>query len=78
MRMLKREDCSYEDWYAMRLRVLREAPYGLLNSEYLKEERIGFLYFWDSDYIPKDWEKWVTRSVSKKTEKSDVSEEYKK
>lgn len=77
MRMLKREKCSYKDFYAMRLKILRETPYGLINSEYLKEDQICYLYFWDSDYIPAEWEKWVVRPVSKKSLENGVSEEHK-
>ena len=48
----------------MRLQVLRTTPYALLNAEYLKEEKTGYLYFWDSDYIPKEWEQWIVRPKS--------------
>ena len=77
MRMLKRENCSYEDWYAMRLEVLRKTPFALINSEYLKEDKIGFLYFWDSDYIPKKWDGYIVRPVSKNSKQMGVSEEHK-
>lgn len=49
----------------MRLQVLRTTPYALINSEYLKEERIGYLYFWDSDYIPQEWDQWIVRPKSR-------------
>lgn len=78
MRMVKREECSYEEFYQMRLQVLRQTPYGLLNTEYLKEDKVAFFYFWDSDYIPKDWEQWVIRPVSKNSKEAGVSEEHRK
>ena len=76
MRMLERKNCSYEDWYAMRLQVLRNTPYALLNAEYLKEERIGYLYFWDSDYIPAEWEQWIVRPKKTASDQPAISETY--
>lgn len=77
MRMVKREDCTYEQFRKMRQQILDTAPFGLINDIYDEKNRIAYLYFWDSDYIPKEWEQWVVRPVSKKSTTEKVGEEYK-
>lgn len=76
MRMVKREDCKYTDYSEMMDYIDRTAPYGVISCRYNPRLRIGFIYFWDSDYIPKDWEQWVVRPVSKNSTKVGVSEEH--
>lgn len=78
MRMVKRTDCTYEEFEAMRQAILDKAPYGLINDIYDKKNRIAYLYFWDSDYIPSHWEQWVVRPISKKSQITGVSEEHEK
>ncbi len=59
MRMLKRENCEYHEWYEMRLKVLQEFPTVLINSEYLKEEKIGFLLLEHLEWIPHEWDQYI-------------------
>lgn len=61
----------------MRERALRDFPYGLLNSEFSEEQKIAFLYFWDTDYIPPEWEEYIVRPVTKVSDQKGVSEEHK-
>ena len=76
MRMVKFEDCEYEDFYKKRLLILRDIPYALLNAEYLKEDKIAYFYFWDSDYVPEAWKPWIVRPTNVNSDKEGVSEEY--
>lgn len=80
MRMVKVNDCSYEQFVELRQEILDTAPYGLINDIYDSKNKIAYLYFWDSDYIPADWEKlgWVVRPISKKSTTKGVSEEHQK
>jgi len=76
MRMVKRTECEYEDYAKMVDLIDETCPYGLISCRYNKRLKIGFLYFWDSDYIPEEWEEYVSRPVSTKSDKEGVSEEY--
>jgi len=76
MRMITIPNCSYDKFNDMRQQVLDTTPYGLLNDIYDKKNRIGYLYFWDTDYIPEKWEHLIVRPVSTKSDKEGVSEEH--
>ena len=65
MRTVRIPECSYERFYEIRKEILRTTPYGLYNTEYLKEDKLAFFCFWDSDYIPKEY---VIRPVSRNPE----------
>lgn len=77
MRMLKRENCTYEQFQDMRQRVLDHVPFALINDIYDSKNKIGYLYFWDSDYIFAGWERWVVRPSTTKSITPEISEEYK-
>ena len=78
MRMVKRTNATYEDFVDMRQQILDTAPFGLINDIYDRKNMIAYLYFWDSDYIPEEWEEWIVRPVSTKSNKKGISEEHKK
>ena len=61
MRMLKIPNCDYEIFYAIRKEILRKVPFALINSEYLKEDKLAFYYFWDTDYIPEELEAFIVK-----------------
>ena len=75
MRMVKKKG-TYEEFVEMRQWVLDNCPYALLNDIYDKKNGILYLYFWDSDYIPEDWQKYVSRPVATVSQAEGVSEEY--
>ena len=65
MRMVKKTNSSPEEYTKMLQKVLDTKPYGLLNQIYDPKNQICYLYFWDTDYIPEEWEEWIVRPVSK-------------
>lgn len=67
---------TYKEFQEMRQWVLDNCPYALLNDVYDQKNSMIYLYFWDSDYIPEEWKKCISRPVSTKSEKEGVSEEY--
>ena len=77
MRMVKRRGVTYLEFERMRQQILDTAPYGLINDIYDGKNKIAYLYFWDSDYIPEEWEQWVVRPISKKSSLPKVSEVHK-
>ena len=78
MRMITIPDCEYEKFNSMRQQVLDTTPYGLLNDIYDSKNKIGYLYFWDTDYIPDEWEQYIVRPINVKSDKDGVSEEHAK
>lgn len=65
MRTIIRKDCSYDEFYAMRLEILQTVPFALINSEYLNYELIAVFILSDSDYIPKSWAEWIIKPSRK-------------
>lgn len=61
MRMVKIPNCSYELFCAIRLEILKKVPLALINSEYLGEEKLGFFYFGDTDYIPIEMKEFIVK-----------------
>ena len=57
-------------------RVDSEFPHGVYNQRYNPRLEIATIQFWDSDYIPEEWEQWVVRPKSFKSDIEGVSEEY--
>ena len=76
MRTIIRKDCSYDMYGHMIDQIDEQAPYALVEARYNKRLRTAILTFWDSDYIPKEWNEWIVRPSSTKSEKKGVSEEY--
>ena len=75
MRMVGKKG-TYEEFQKMRQLVLDTHPYALLNDVYDQKNSMIYLYFWDSDYIPEEWEEYILRPINTKSEKEGVSEEY--
>lgn len=76
MRWVVRKNCSYDEYGDMMDRVDSTFPYGVFEARYNRRLKIAMIAFWDSDYIPKEWEQWVVRPITTKSDKPGVSEEH--
>ena len=77
MRMVRKYG-SYDEFVSMRQWVLDNCAHALINDIYDKKNGVIYLYFWDSDYIPQDWHKYVVRPIATMSEETGVSEVYSK
>lgn len=76
MRSIVRKNATYDDYAEMMDYVDEHVPYGVYEARYNPRLQQIVIAFWDSDYIPKEWEQWVVRPSSTKSDKPGVSEEY--
>ena len=74
MRTLVRRKCSYDAYAVMMDYIDKEVPFGIYEARYNPREKLAIIGFWDSDYIPQIWEKWVVRPVSVSDQGSDAGE----
>lgn len=58
IRLIQIPDLEYEEFYQIRREIMLKAPWALLNSDYFREDKIGYFHFWDSDYIPDELRKF--------------------
>jgi len=52
MRLVKIPNLEYEDFAEIRRQILDHTDFSLVNTEYERDLKRGFFFFWDSDYIP--------------------------
>lgn len=76
MRTLIRKNCTYDEYAEMIDHVDEHMPFALLEARYNKRLATAILTFWDSDYIPPQWEEFIVRPKKTKSEKEGTSEEY--
>ena len=68
--------CTYDEYGEMIDYVDEHMPFALLEARYNRRLATAILTFWDSDYIPPQWDQWVVRPASVKSKTEGVSEEY--
>lgn len=63
MRLVRIPNLKYETFTALREAILTHVPFALINDVYDStiEDGTGYLYFWDSDYVPKPLKPFIVQ-----------------
>lgn len=76
LRTVVRRNCTYKQYADMIDYIDMAVPFGIYETRYNQRLKLAIIGFWDSDYIPKEWEQWVVRPVSVQNQGSDAGEIY--
>ena len=59
MRLIKIEDCSYEQYNKIANAIYSVIPFALINDAYRKDLKTAYFNFWDVEYIPESLRKYI-------------------
>ena len=60
MRLAVIPDLEYSAFEEIVDALYKKNPYGVISSQYRKNLKTGFIWFWDGDYVPPELKKYVT------------------
>jgi hypothetical protein len=61
MRQIIIPELEYDKFEEIVDKLYSTVPFAIISTAYRKKLKKGFIFFWDSDYIPEELQQYITR-----------------